>query len=260
MKLKAWNMNQRSNFNNFGIIPDFVGDEILKDDPDVAVITEFYKVKNWEKTFKERFKEYNIFVTDNPHNEIFLAIKKKYQVVSETYKWQSDYDKNLSDYIDVIIQNKEESLAIIGCRILVDTEAKYNTPEFEKDLRKRYDQFVNITNRIRQLSEKGIAIVGLGDFNTGRRENPNKDWSRTVMESDLNELGIQLYTPEGQSHLGYCCPDHIFASSAIAVNATPYDWKYTEHDLLVYPQGEKTKNIKVGYPDHGIVSATISIT
>lgn len=99
-----------------------------------------------------------------------------------------------------------------------------------------------------------------GDFNTGRRENPNENWSRAVMVNDLNELGIRLNTPEGQSHLGYYCPDYIFASSGIVVETEPYNWKYTENNLLKYPKGENTKNIQTGYPDHGIICVDITIT
>ena len=59
MRLKSWNINQRSNFNNFAKIPDFVGDEVLKDDPDVIVITEFYKVPDaYSGTSGRRFRKH----------------------------------------------------------------------------------------------------------------------------------------------------------------------------------------------------------
>lgn len=90
MRLKSWNINQRGNFDNLTKIPDFVGEEVLKCDPDVIVITEFYKVEGWQETFENRFHEYNTFVTDNAHNEIFLAIKKKYQIDS-VFSWKSNY-------------------------------------------------------------------------------------------------------------------------------------------------------------------------
>lgn len=260
MKLKSWNINQRSGNSILPDIPDFVAEELLKDDPDVIVVTEFYKIEDWQKTFESKFEKYNTLVTDNPYNEVFLAVKKRYQI-SSVFSWESDYDKNLPDYIEVIVRNEDKRIAILGCRILVDSNKvkKYGTPVYDEELKCRQKQFITITNRIKGILEEDedILIVGMGDFNTGSRNNVNKNWSRSVMESCLDKLHVRLYTPDGQSHLGYCCPDLLFASKDVVIEAGPYGWDFTKNDLFIYPQGEHTKNITVGYPDHGIISAKI---
>lgn len=72
MKIIEWNINQKSNWNAQGFIPVWVGDEINKLKPDIA-ITEFSKTVNWLDDFAYKLFEYNIFTSTN-HDKVDVSL------------------------------------------------------------------------------------------------------------------------------------------------------------------------------------------
>lgn len=261
MKIIEWNINQRANHSKEDKIPEFVAEEINELSADIVIITEFYKVSQW-KNFVISLASYNTFVTDNPKNEVLIAIKKKY-LIESVYWWTSSYNKCMPDYLEVNIKHNENIISVIGARILVDYYNYNNKKEVTKEMKNRYVQNSNILERIKKLQEKGNLILGAGDFNTGRRNNPNENWSSDVLKSELLSLDIALHTPKGNSHQLYKgddyagCPDHLFASSALSVETVPYYWNFVECDKNIYFEGKYTKDISAPYPDHGILIAEI---
>ncbi|NKF07117.1 endonuclease/exonuclease/phosphatase family protein [Clostridium gasigenes] len=261
MKIIEWNINQRSNHGGVDNIPPWVAQQINELKADIVIITEFYKVSDWEE-FVIDLASYNIFVTKNSNNEVLIAIKKEYTIVEDSeYSWGSNYDNNMPDYLDVSIKYKQKIITIVGARILVD-KYKYNPREVTKEMKHRNEQNKKILDRIKNLQEKGNLIIGAGDFNTARRENSNEDWSMGVLEAELVPLDIKLYTPDGCSHqldkgVFAGCPDHLFASNSMEVTMVPYYWNFVERDKNIYYEREYTKNIPNSYPDHGIVIAEI---
>lgn len=272
LKIIEWNINQRSNHGKIDNIPHWIAQEIIDLDADIVIITEFYKTSDW-KEFVNALGSYNTFVTNNSNgnNEVLIAIKKEYTILEDSvYSWVSDYDSNMPDYLEVSIKYRQKIITIVGARILVG-KYKYNISEVTKEMKCRKKQWNKILDRIKMLQEKGNLIIGAGDFNTGRRENPNMDWSMGVLEAELLPFDIKLYTPDGCSHELYKqknarkpegvdyagCPDHLFASSFMEVKTVPYYWNFVEQDKNVYSEREYTKNIPNPYPDHGILIAEI---
>ncbi len=260
-KIISWNINQRANYMKKDYIPPWVPEEINSLDADIAIITEFYKVSDWEKLVST-LASYNTFVTENPANEVLIAIKKKYPVES-VQSWVSNYSDCLPDYLEVNIKHKQNIISVIGARILVDNYNYGIEDEVTKEMQCRRIQFDHILKKIKILQQKGNHIVGAGDLNTGRRGNPNKDWSMNVVEKELPS-NIKLYTPDGCSHGLYKgdefagCPDHLFASSIMEVSNLSYNWEFAKtYEPNVYANGERTKMIPNPYPDHAILVAEI---
>lgn len=261
MKVIEWNINQRANHSKEDRIPEFVAGEINKLSADIVIITEFYKVSQWEN-FVSLLASYNTFVTDNSKNEVLIAIKKKY-IIESIYCWTSSYNKCMPGYLEVNIKHNENIISVIGARILVGDYNYKNPKEVTREMKYRYAQNGKMLERIKKLQEKGNLILGAGDFNTGRRNNPNENWSSDVLESELLSLDIALHTPIGNSHQLYKgdnyagCPDHLFASNSMSIETVHYDWNFVECDEKVYSEGEYTKCIPDPYPDHGMLIAEI---
>lgn len=256
-----WNINQRSNTGRTDFIPEFVA-EIIGNTADIVILTEFYKTSNWIAELGAKLAKYNVFVTSNPTNDVLIAIKKDL-FVKNVYCWESSYDDNRPDYLEVEISIEDRNMIIIGTRILVD-DYNYKIPsEVNKEMENRQKQNGTLIERLNELKKKRNLIIGAGDFNTGRRNNPNNYWSKNVLDNALGK-DIKLYTPEGVSFQAYKgeyagCPDHLFASEGIAVKLLPYCWDFVKKDEGIYKNDEFTKYIPNPYPDHARVIAEIDI-
>lgn len=47
MHILEWNINQATNISNKNLIPGFVVDEVIKNNPDIFIFTEFAKTRNY---------------------------------------------------------------------------------------------------------------------------------------------------------------------------------------------------------------------
>jgi exonuclease III len=260
-----WNINQRNNYKNKDYIPSLVASSI-KDKGDVIILTEFYKTSNWIKELGEKLSNYNVFVSNNATNQILIATKKDMNV-KEICRCHSSYMKSKPDYLAVTIEviDGEETfdLSIVGTRILVDYYNYKKAEEVNAEMTNRKKQCDFFIDKIKELEDKGNMIIGGGDFNTARRDNPNKYWNKEILSVALGD-NIQLYTPEGYSHKPYMneyagCPDHIFYSKKIKVKVQPYNWDFVKVDTGIYNKGEFTEDIDNPYPDHAMIKATFII-
>ena len=271
IRIMEWNINQRSGGKKqdgyVPVIPEFVWEKMQDIQAHIIILTEFYKVEGWTEKIHTKFSDYKEFVTENLHNDVLILIKKdllpqndRGQLIETAYFPFSSYDNNCPDYLDVSMRIGEKSVRIIGSRIIVDTKKRYGTPLYNSELQNRHRQGRTIVKRIQELIGEGTLVIGAGDFNTGRAINSNENWSSMVLRKDLQEVGVKLYIPEGQSHLGYTSPDLFFASNEITVtNLPPYNWEYTETNSGVYDDGQYTKTIDPPFPDHGILIAEIEM-
>lgn len=262
-KIIIWNINQRNNYCKTNFIPSLVIDSI-NGKADIIILTEFYKIKSWETEFAAKLLDYNICTSDNETNQIMIAIKKDMNII-ETYTWKSSYDEDKPDYLEVVIEDNEIRIHIIGVRVLVNRYNYNIKEEVNNEMRKRKKQCDCLVDRIHYLVKSDCIIIGGGDFNTGRRDNRNDYWNRNILADTLGS-SIKVYTPEGCSHEAYKgknagCPDHIIysVSKRVVINVEPYNWEYVAKDIMKYPDKEYTKNIKPPYPDHAMIKASIEL-
>lgn len=256
-KILVWNINQRSGKGGGKHIPSVVLESIQGHD--IVILNEFYKVKEWESDFAPLFESHEIFVTDNEKNEILIAVKKDIAVL-ESYTSPSNYTLNLPDYLEVKCRINGQKVAIVGARILVD---KYDYPQgVDEEMKNRRLQAMTLINRLKTLKEEGYAIVGGGDFNTGRRANENEFWSIGVLKN-LLPPAIELLTPKGYSHELHKgefagTPDHILCDKALYMDLADYDWSFTENYKEIYDEyrdeeGNWVDSIPNPYPDHAMM-------
>lgn len=64
----------------------------------------------------------------------------------------------------------------------------------------------------------------------------------------MNKVGLKVYTPANKNSWKYCKLDHIIGN--ICVSNENYSWEFLNNPDY--------KN-QVGYPDHAILRATISL-
>ncbi len=259
MKFIEWNINQRSNYGNKNYIPDYISEEINKENADVVILTEFYKTSRWEE-FATRLQSYNVFTTDNSkngQNDVLIAIKKKY-TIKDIYDMESTDSNNNPNYLRVDIEYKGNIVSIIGTRICVDSYDYNNKIELENEMKSRSEQFKIFIDNIALLSN---FVIGAGDFNNNRRNSENNTWSLNFMKDTLTNTKINLHTPYGASfnplNKNEYALDHLFASNEITVKNICYSWSFMyKHEIY-----ENGKNYKVDnpFPDHAILIANVEL-
>jgi len=149
--------------------------------------------------------------------------------------------------VTVNISGKE--LNIIGTRI------KTGGKDIIKDFKERKIQLDNLISNLPTSHENTIV---LGDFNNGFfKQNDDihsyqgkarEFYSYPLLKSAMNKAGLTVYTPSDLNSWKYCKLDHIFAN--IPISNENYSWEFLKN-----PDYKS----QVGYPDHAILSATISL-
>lgn len=258
-----WNINQRANYEG-AFYPQLVLN-CLEKEYDIIIFNEFYKHDNWENVFSN--EKYLFETSDNgdKQNEIMIAYNKnKYLKIGDKYTWQSNYDKDFPDYLDIYLKDVYgNSFMVVGTRILVNNYDYHNPTSVNEEMKARARQGDKIACRIKELNDQKYTIIGGGDLNTGRRNNKNEYWNKLIFEQKMPKE-LKVVIPDGVSHEAYKgnnfagCPDLLFYSKKLNINLNPFNWNFVNDCNDVYVTGKYTKKIPVPYPDHAQVIANFN--
>lgn len=258
-KAMGWNINKRSGFGGLGI-PEFVTDEIIDQDPDIVVLTEFNDCVNaevfLEKTFLDRGYSYETTRNEGT-NEVVISWKNScFTKVGVDNTAVTTKGNNVPNYLRVdLMDPNREVISVIGARIRI------------VDYAKRQEEMRFILTKAKEISN---PIIMIGDFNNNRRET-TAPWSLKVIDAMLAESDFVRYTPKGQSIYqeesmrGYAYEfpeDHIMVRG-MQVEIEDYDKDFVYRALEHYPWGKDFQSgncrqaIKPGFPDHAIVKGII---
>lgn len=270
MSIFEWNIHQQGGVGK-GIIPPWVKDEVSGFD--IAVLTEFCGICEGRSKFIASLEGvgYHCVASQNPkgykgvRNDILIAVKSNFSI--QQCSWVPCYGVDHSDSIPenlrVDIDCNGSILSVVGVRIRARDNYKMRKQQFQWVL----NQIVDIKH----------PILIAGDFNHGKRESGNPDWSISIMEGMLKNTGFALYTPEGSSiycvknYNGYEFPDDHFIAKGSEINLEPYNRDFTAHDPVAYRWGrdfqepwypganlEELAKVDPSFPDHAILKGTLS--
>ncbi|MGT2943316.1 endonuclease/exonuclease/phosphatase family protein [Streptococcus constellatus subsp. viborgensis] len=279
LKILNWNVNQRSGLGEQ--IPDVVVNELKHLDADIVCLTEYVKGKNHFE-FCEQLKSlgYSLFMYPEYikkfQNEILIAIKTKFVTLPRITTFP---EEEFPDFLHLQIDFEGAPLHIIGARIkiaTIDNTLPYNRklPLLVKDAKERLLQIEYITEYVRKLNGN---ILLMGDFNNFHyfehqkidswehdKEFLQNYYSYPLLVAKMSEVNLATYSPTGNYNevyswinpiiradniKRYIRNDHLF-SNLTEISDIKYSWEFTKNP--------KYQN-KVGFPDHAILSATISL-
>ncbi|MDN2971654.1 endonuclease/exonuclease/phosphatase family protein [Streptococcus suis] len=249
LTVSTWNINQRSGLGRQ--VPDMVLTELRQLDADIICLTEYVKTET-HNLFCARLQDigYEIFEDDRSFefgNEILIAIKSS--IISDGKFITINNDDSNPNYLRVKVNISGKELNIIGTRI------KTGGKDIVEDFKERKIQLDNLISNLPASHENTII---LGDFNNGFfKQNDDihsyqgkarEFYSYPLLKSAMNNAGLTVYTPSDLNSWKYCKLDHIFAN--VPISNENYSWKFLKN-----PDYQN----KVGYPDHAILTATISL-
>lgn len=274
-KIMEWNINQATNKCGNNIIPEFVGKEIIKQNADVVILTEFCFCSNVEEFLTLVFdkNQYDYFPkepsqnTINKQNEVLIAWKKAaFSLGGTPFCLKSSFDNNVPNFTSVTLKNENNVFfTIAGARITMALEIKHDT-DYEKQAELRKKQMEQIYNK---LKGKNKVIVA-GDFNNYRR-GTSLSWNINQLTCDQKEY--IRHTPLGQSinaevafKKNYEFAEDHFITKKINMISTMYDRNFTQDNKSIYIYGknfsvydkESRKDIwsikfGCGVPNHAIL-------
>lgn len=249
MKVSTWNINQRSGQGKQ--IPEMIAQELAKQNSEIICLTEYVKKTDNHSQFCSILQTngYTIFEdvrTIDFGNEILIAIKS--DLVNDCQVITIDNDDNNPNFLQVRVTIEGQELNIIGVRIKIGGENIF------EDFKNRKSQLDKL---IFNLPTHENTIV-LGDFNNGYyKQNddthsyqgkPREFYSYPLLKSEMNKAGLTVHTPSEETSWKYCKLDHIFAN--IPISNENYSWEFLKN---------ADYNSRVGFPDHAILSASISL-
>lgn len=249
MKIIEWNINQRSNCKNKNNIPNFISDEIHKQEVDIIILTEFYKVSDWIE-FVNKLAKYNVFYTDNGtdkgiiENEILIAVRKDI-LVKRIIPLKSTKDNTNPNFLRVDIKYKEKDLTIIGVRI----RDSRGDQAFLDNQHKIFNE------EIKKVSKDADNVVILGDFNAREKfikDKSIKETDYTIHHSSYGSYSF-VFNNGGRAQI-----DHlIYRGRGIKVESVDNYWDFTKCNKLVYQHIHNDGGIENPFPDHAILIVNI---
>ncbi len=280
MRILEWNINQATNISGNNIIPNFIIDEVINQQPDIFIFTEFSKAKNWGIVTKQiKDNGYDFEMTNNgecKQNDILIAWTNNKFVVDKNSivkpKAQNEIPECMMVPLNIIGMNKK--ILITGVRIKL----------FYTDYEKRKKQFNNLMELINtKLGDYKYSIIG-GDFNNNKSDYEGhlwKDkWSIEVIDTICHGNNYIRKTPisaEGSSIYqknNYILfqEDHFLVSKSIKVNEVHYLRDFTKNNPDIYLHGDdfqiynfKCKTVTwsipfgSGIPDHAMLIADFDL-
>lgn len=266
MKVCAWNIGMAATIpSNHGYkLLDWVIDEIVREQPDCIVLTEFVAARGIEHYFDVLEKNhYHWFLsTATKNNGILIALKSCSFNFEDTFDYNKFTVKNgndvlkgkdLPNFYEIKVNWNNKPLSIIGVRIKCDitkTKEDYQTKQFEA-----LDDY---------LSEQKHNVICVGDFNAFWADRWNKTSNTKLPKTAKN--GYHIHTPRYNSNridgYSYIMPDGIKVQldhllTNIDQNITvEYDWGFLKHAGYNNVTAESVNKPK-GMPDHAILKATI---
>ena len=236
-----------------------------KKSPDIIILNEFYKLKDYH-FFAKKMDDmgYNIFVDENPtkkyYNQVLIATSKKgIEFISKPICKFPEQSKtsNLPNYLSVLLESSNSKMAIIGTRIRWhgiwnNKEKKYkvNKESFEQR-KKEFNELINLIKEIKSQDIKKI-IIG-GDFNNGKIRGNRDDfyvpdgidypykgfdhenYNYHIIKNELRKIGFQVLTPEGYSIDNFAL-DHLIVPEYcnVEIGSLKYvEMEGSDHKALV---------------------------
>lgn len=273
LKILEWNINGRAGYGNYSI-PIFVADEIISQDADIVILTEFVVSMGWDYFKGVLEKKYKIFSSPyiSGQNGVLIAIKKDtnnidYDSIVATIEMNTKKTEK-PNFLQLELEISKVPLIIIGTRILVDDGS-------DKDLAERKEQRQAIYDHLNYFSSV-CRVVCMGDFNA----TPRFLWSEVQLNCKNFELDCPSYNTDDDTYKRinreYCSWSYVHEngqgvdkgktsidntlSSRIKVANSDYKWNFMSKNNGYGELGkEDFKSHLIGLPDHAILTATIEI-
>lgn len=272
-KIMEWNINQATNKNNQNLLPDIVSNEIIRQNPDIVILTEFAFCNNSQEflnqTFTNRgyrfYPEQKTKNTINEQNEILVAWRDNlFEKTSESTYMETSYKNNNPNCCIVHLKEKlgNRKLTVAGLRI---TMAKYIPQNVsDKEMQKLYQEQANLRRKqmeqVISFVEKENTVLIVGDFNNYRRGTMLKNWN--ISQINCGKKKFTIYTPKGQSIYEEqgkdvnheFAEDHFIAKNCYIKNYQ-YDRDFVYSNKQVYTAGKDLSDWETlkSYPDHAIL-------
>lgn len=269
-----WNINQKDKDSN---TPEMIASEILKETserkrPDIIVLTEFLKTRNYENVLVKPLEENGYIVFLDPRNakknirQVLIAILKDvidtaqtvdttpiYLPDNEGHLFEDNENNTYPNFLRVDFFYNFIPLSVIGTRIRIcinrirdeqTLSAGEKQERREREHRFRQRQLEHLLREI----PSDRKIIMLGDFNIDESfvdiKKKNWDYDRHYLPA-LNSAELRAYSPENTvSLLSGRKLDHLILSNDFAAVNVRYDAEWEQR---------KEKN----YPDHPILTATV---
>ncbi len=258
LNIGCWNINQRAGSRNT-LIPSLVFEELMIRKLDILVLTEFYETSNSKELVSNlNNADYTVKISEYEvnSNQILVAIKN--ELVN------TDIDVhcfNNNDNLPNLLHLRINDLNIIGTRIKIGPYS--NNQEILNH------EFMNRRNQLYKLIDYASNLEGqiiiLGDFNNGKHSENDIDktykgvarefFNYYLMKDDFKTNNFLINTPKNSyswksNPNNKCKLDHIITKNVSVIENVTYDWSFVNRSDY---------KMKVGYPDHAILTATIKI-
>lgn len=251
VKVLEWNINQKHLSNT----PAMVIIEIMRQNADIIVLTEFYKTLNYFDVIVTPLQEYGycVFLDSRPAKnnirQVLIAIRKN--IIANQYievQELPDNEANIKDgrfpnFLRVDVVMEDIPITIIGTRIRV-----WKSAGREERLH-RQNQFLEL---LKQIPEDRRVVI-LGDMNISNNpeyKRENSEWHYdNIYQKFLSDKKLTLCVPnKGNSPTGSNWKlDHLIISNGITLEEPA---QYAERSS--WPK-------RINYPDHAILTATIKM-
>lgn len=262
MKIYEWNIGMAATIpsNNGYALKSWIIDEIIKDDPDCIVLTEFV-VSSGIDYFLEKFEKnnYHWFISSTTKkNGILIALKETTFDFHDTFDYKNSFvngnevltGRDLPDFYEIRVKWEENLLSIIGIRIRKDINNQ--NPSFKSN------QFKSLDDYLSNISHNAICI---GDFNAFWASCWSTDKNTTLPKTAVKSYtlhtpiyGYSYVQPNGDKNQ----LDHLITNIKNKNIVVNYDWSFI--NSLRYKAGVSadTANKSNGLPDHAILKVEIT--
>ena len=277
IKVLGWNIHGAAGFGNYQM-PPFIAGELMNQDADIVVLTEFVIASGWDYIRSILEEKYTLFPTYVPgENGILIAIKKdSKELMADSYQVSIDMntvEEDRPNFLQVRLNGeKDKPLYIIGIRI----RDSNHTPQFEA-LR---DHLISLSDHAR--------VICIGDFNEWPKPAQQKLCSIVKVYAprynDFHSVNNPMYIhpsrwsyvpkptkkrPEGEAVIDFIAvrnvkilknsEDDLSRKRGYKMYAK-YDWSFVnEKNGYGKLTAKDLKTEAVGLPDHAILTAECAI-
>ena len=266
MRIYEWNIGMAATIpsNNGYNLKSWVIEEIIEDQPDIIVLTEFVVSRGIDYYFKVLEKNnYHWFISSSTKkNGILIALKKSTFGFDDTFNYKTDSINNSEilkcnfspDFYELQVEYSGRKLSIIGVRIrkdLSNNKLNYSVLQFDA-----LDKYLSLLKH---------DVICIGDFNAywGQKWNTTENTTLPKTAKDYS-LCTPPYTSRYPEWYSYVMPkgkkvqlDHLVTNLKNKYIKAEYDWSFM--NTLRYKNGiqaESEKKIS-GLPDHAILKVEI---
>lgn len=258
LNIGCWNINQRAGSRNT-LIPTLVFEELMSRKLDILILTEFFETSNSKElisnlnnaNYTVRMSEYEV-----NSNQILVAIKNEL-INTDIDVHCFNNNVNLPNLLHLRIND----FNIIGTRIKIGGYSS-NQDIVNQDFMDRRNQLNKLIDYASNLEGQ---ILILGDFNNGKHNENDIDktykgvareyFNYYLMKEDFETNNFIMNTPDKSyswksSPKNQCRLDHIITKNVSEIKNVVYDWSFINSSEY---------KLKVGYPDHAILTATLEL-